>query len=87
MDHLAPHDVMVVFLALAALLASAKLAGELAKKLGQPLVLGEIVAGILLGRPYWATTNLHYTGFCFRTAVRSLWCLMGLPRSVWCSFC
>ncbi len=49
MDHLAAHDVMVVFLALAALLASAKFAGELVKKFNQPSVLGEIIAGILLG--------------------------------------
>jgi Kef-type K+ transport system membrane component KefB len=49
MDHLSPHDVMVVFLALAALLASAKFAGELVKKFNQPSVLGEIIAGILLG--------------------------------------
>jgi len=49
MNHLAPHDVMVVFLALAALLASAKFAGELVKKFNQPSVLGEIIAGILLG--------------------------------------
>ncbi|MGA9899898.1 MAG: cation:proton antiporter, partial [Terriglobales bacterium] len=49
MDHLAPHDLMVVFLALAALLASAKFAGELVKKFNQPSVLGEIIAGILLG--------------------------------------
>jgi Kef-type K+ transport system membrane component KefB/mannitol/fructose-specific phosphotransferase system IIA component (Ntr-type) len=49
MSHLSPHDVMVVFLALAALLASAKFAGELVKKLNQPSVLGEIIAGIVLG--------------------------------------
>jgi Kef-type K+ transport system membrane component KefB/mannitol/fructose-specific phosphotransferase system IIA component (Ntr-type) len=49
MDHLAPHDVMVVFLALATLLASAKVAGEVVKKFNQPSVLGEIIAGILLG--------------------------------------
>lgn len=49
MDHLSAHDVMVVFLALAALLASAKFAGELVKKFKQPSVLGEIIAGILLG--------------------------------------
>jgi Kef-type K+ transport system membrane component KefB/mannitol/fructose-specific phosphotransferase system IIA component (Ntr-type) len=49
MDHLAPHDVMAVFLALATLLASAKFAGELVKKFNQPSVLGEIIAGILLG--------------------------------------
>src|SRR5579863_908440 len=49
MSHLTPHDVMTVFLALAALLASAKFAGELVKKFDQPSVLGEIMAGILLG--------------------------------------
>src|SRR5579863_3052305 len=49
MSHLTPHDVMTVFLALAALLASAKFAGELVKKFNQPSVLGEIIAGILLG--------------------------------------
>lgn len=40
---------MVVFLSLAALLASAKFAGELVKKFNQPSVLGEIIAGIVLG--------------------------------------
>jgi Kef-type K+ transport system membrane component KefB/mannitol/fructose-specific phosphotransferase system IIA component (Ntr-type) len=49
MSHLAPHDVMVVFLALAVLLATAKICGELVKKFNQPAVLGEIIAGILLG--------------------------------------
>jgi Kef-type K+ transport system membrane component KefB/mannitol/fructose-specific phosphotransferase system IIA component (Ntr-type) len=49
MDHLTQHDLMVVFLSLAALLASAKFAGELVKKFNQPSVLGEIIAGIVLG--------------------------------------
>jgi Kef-type K+ transport system membrane component KefB/mannitol/fructose-specific phosphotransferase system IIA component (Ntr-type) len=40
---------MTMFLALAVLLGTAKLAGELMQKLGQPSVLGEIIAGILLG--------------------------------------
>lgn len=40
---------MTMFLALAALLGTAKLAGEIVQKLGQPSVLGEIFAGILLG--------------------------------------
>jgi len=40
---------MTMFLALAALLGAAKLAGELMQKLDQPSVLGEIMAGILLG--------------------------------------
>src|SRR2546427_5256971 len=38
-----------MFLALAALLGGAKLAGELVRKLNQPAVLGEILAGIVLG--------------------------------------
>src|ERR1700723_221624 len=49
MPHLTQHDVMTMFLALAVLLGTAKLAGELMHKLGQPSVFGEIFAGILLG--------------------------------------
>ena len=49
MPHLTQHEVMTMFLALAVLLGTAKLAGELMQKLGQPSVLGEILAGILLG--------------------------------------
>jgi len=40
---------MHMFIALAVLLGAAKLAGELMQKLDQPSVLGEIMAGILLG--------------------------------------
>ncbi len=40
---------MIMFLALAILLGAAKTAGELMRKLNQPSVLGEIMAGILLG--------------------------------------
>ncbi|HVP67062.1 MAG TPA: cation:proton antiporter [Anaeromyxobacteraceae bacterium] len=43
-------------LALAVILAAAKLCGELAVRLGQPAVLGELLAGALLG-------NLHHLGF------------------------
>jgi Kef-type K+ transport system membrane component KefB len=38
-----------VLLALAAILAGAKLGGDLAVRLGQPAVLGELVAGVILG--------------------------------------
>ena len=47
--HLTPHEVTTMFLALSALLGGAKLAGELVRKLDQPAVLGEIMAGIVLG--------------------------------------
>jgi Kef-type K+ transport system membrane component KefB/mannitol/fructose-specific phosphotransferase system IIA component (Ntr-type) len=49
MPHLSAHDVMIMFLALAVILASAKFAGEVMRKMNQPAVLGEIMAGILLG--------------------------------------
>ena len=37
------------FLILVAILAGAKLLGEIAERLGQPAVLGELIAGVLLG--------------------------------------
>ncbi|HEX3771842.1 MAG TPA: cation:proton antiporter [Polyangiaceae bacterium] len=43
------HDTLVFLLSLAAMLASARLLGEVARWLGMPLVVGEIAAGILLG--------------------------------------
>ena len=42
-------DVAGFFLALAAILVAAKLLGELSERIGQPAVLGELVAGVLLG--------------------------------------
>lgn len=42
-------DIARFFLALAAILIAAKLLGELAERIGQPAVLGELVAGVLLG--------------------------------------
>ena len=42
-------DIARFFLALAAILVAAKLLGELAERMGQPAVLGELVAGVLLG--------------------------------------
>jgi Kef-type K+ transport system membrane component KefB len=51
-----PHDAIApVILALAVILASAKLGGDLAARVGQPAVLGELAAGVLLG-------NLHLLG-------------------------
>jgi Kef-type K+ transport system membrane component KefB len=38
-----------LFLVLAAMLVGAKLLGELAERFGQPAVLGELIAGVLLG--------------------------------------
>ena len=43
------HDIPTFLLTLAAILIGAKLFGELAERIGQPAVLGELVAGVLLG--------------------------------------
>lgn len=44
------HEVTVFLLSLAVLLGLAKLLGEIARMLGQPSVVGEILAGVLLGQ-------------------------------------
>jgi Kef-type K+ transport system membrane component KefB/mannitol/fructose-specific phosphotransferase system IIA component len=46
---MSPHDIMLMFLSFGVLLALARLLGELAERLHQPAVLGELLAGILLG--------------------------------------
>ena len=43
------HDALVFLLSLAVLLGVARLLGEGARALGLPLVVGEILAGVLLG--------------------------------------
>ena len=43
------HDLTALFLALGVLLAAARGLGELARRCKQPEVLGEILAGIVLG--------------------------------------
>ncbi|HET7274199.1 MAG TPA: cation:proton antiporter [Longimicrobiaceae bacterium] len=43
------HDVLVLIFQIALLLLSARALGELAQRLGQPSVVGEILAGIILG--------------------------------------
>jgi len=48
-DRLTHHEVTVMFLSLGILLALALCLGEMAKRCRQPAVLGEILAGILLG--------------------------------------
>ena len=51
------HDMTVLLLSLAALLGLARLLGEIAQRFGQPSILGELLAGIVLG-----PTVLGYLG-------------------------
>jgi Kef-type K+ transport system membrane component KefB len=61
MDRLAPHEIVVMFLALGTLLGSARILGEIARRFHQPAVLGEILAGILLGPTVfgWLAPGAH----------------------------
>lgn len=47
-------DVATVVLALAVILATAKLFGHFAQRVGQPAVLGELIGGVVLGNLYLA---------------------------------
>lgn len=53
-----------VVLALAIILAAAKLGGHLATRIGQPAVLGELVVGVLLG-------NVHLSGAPWFEAIKA----------------
>lgn len=55
------QEIVLLFISLAVLLGSARILGELARRVHQPAILGELIAGILLGptilgriTPYWA---------------------------------
>lgn len=43
------HDILILLVQVAVLLLTAQLMGELARRLGQPTVVGELMAGVLLG--------------------------------------
>src|SRR5918994_4241787 len=58
------HDLSIpnLFLVLAVILVAAKLLGELAERFGQPAVLGELIAGVLLGGSVLAVIPVEGTG-------------------------
>ncbi|MCI0399088.1 MAG: cation:proton antiporter, partial [Chloroflexi bacterium] len=49
------HDVLVLLIQVAVLLLAARALGEIAQRLGQPAVVGEILAGIVLGPSFLST--------------------------------
>ena len=49
MSNLSPEDITLLFASLGLLLLVARLLGELVRRVGQPSVIGELAAGILLG--------------------------------------
>lgn len=69
MNHLTSHDLTTAFLALAVVLAVARFAGEVVRRVGQPSILGEIGSGIVLGpsilghlKPEWYKGLFPATG-------------------------
>jgi Kef-type K+ transport system membrane component KefB len=65
MSQLTPHEVTIMFLSLGTLLATARLLGEIAQKLGQPTVIGEILAGVLWGPTCLGTLAPELTAALF----------------------
>jgi Kef-type K+ transport system membrane component KefB len=49
MQGLSHHEIVIFFLQISLMLTAGKLLGEIAKRLKQPAVIGEIMAGIILG--------------------------------------
>jgi Kef-type K+ transport system membrane component KefB/mannitol/fructose-specific phosphotransferase system IIA component (Ntr-type) len=62
------HSVLIFLLSLALLLGVARLLGELARMLGLPMVVGEILAGIVLGRTGLGRFHRELHDFVFPSA-------------------
>lgn len=65
MQELTQHDIWTLLLSLGILLTFARVLGELAQRFGQPAVLGEIVAGVLLGPTLLGTVLPEIHAFLF----------------------
>ena len=67
MASLSSHEIAVLFLSLGLLLATARLFGEIAKRFNQPMVLGEILAGVFWGPTIIGTLAPHFSSYLFPT--------------------
>jgi Kef-type K+ transport system membrane component KefB/mannitol/fructose-specific phosphotransferase system IIA component (Ntr-type) len=65
MPTLSPHEIALLFLSIGVLLGTALIFGEVVKRLGQPAVVGEILAGIVLGPTVLGTLAPGVTGAIF----------------------
>jgi Kef-type K+ transport system membrane component KefB/nucleotide-binding universal stress UspA family protein len=54
------HDTVVLFFQLALLLFTARTLGGISKKLGQPAVIGELLAGIVLGKVFLGQLGIDW---------------------------
>jgi Kef-type K+ transport system membrane component KefB/mannitol/fructose-specific phosphotransferase system IIA component (Ntr-type) len=65
METLTSQNIVVMFLSLGVLLLVARLLGELAQRMRQPAVLGELVAGVLLGPTVLGTLAPELSEYLF----------------------
>jgi Kef-type K+ transport system membrane component KefB len=65
METLTSHHIIVLFLSLGVLLAVARVLGELAQRFHQPAVLGELIAGVLLGPTVLGSLAPELNAFLF----------------------
>jgi len=78
MDTLSPREITGMFLALGFLLFGARLLGEMSRRAGFPAVLGEILAGILLGATGLGTVAPDLFAFLFPAEGGGAYVLQGL---------
>ena len=65
METLTSHNILVLFLSLGVLLGVARVLGELAQRVRQPAVLGELIAGVLLGPTVLGSLAPELNAFLF----------------------
>jgi Kef-type K+ transport system membrane component KefB len=65
LQHLDAHELTVMLLALAVLIGIARLFGEIAQRCHQPAVLGEMLAGVLLGPTVFGSLAPGWQGWLF----------------------
>lgn len=58
-----------ILLALVVILVFARVVGSLFRRMGQPPVIGEMIAGILLGPSFLGRTAPHFAAYLFPTAI------------------
>lgn len=69
MGKLSQNDLVILLLAISVMLILARIASEAGKKIGLPMVMGELLVGVLLGPTVFGTIapDLHSTIFPFAT--------------------
>ncbi|MBF0102190.1 MAG: cation:proton antiporter [Desulfobacterales bacterium] len=65
MESLTSHNITVMFLALGILLCMARVLGEIAQRFHQPAVVGELLAGVLLGPTILGYFSPEFSMFLF----------------------